>query len=501
MYYIKIIADNKIHKGKICKVVGFRYLSYNMIEFNNKRGGDTKVKFKGGYIFKSLGKWSRVQIITAGFLLIILLGAIILSLPICSSDYTKTNFIDSLFTATSAVCVTGLIIFDTSMHWSTFGKLVIISLIQIGGLGFMTIATMISLIRGKKINLRNRLLIQESLNQIDLSGIVKLTRQIIYVVFVIEFIGAILLSIVFIPKYGITKGLLYGLFHSISAFCNAGFDLMGQESGAFSSLTSLYDNSIIMLVISALIILGGVGYPVILDILEKRRYPKLNVHSKMVIFSTIILLVLGIVVVFFNEYNNPNTLENMNLKGKVLSSIFQSTTLRTAGFNSIDLSMVKESSIFFMILLMLIGASPASTGGGIKTTTIAVLFLTVKGFLYGKDEIQIYERSISEYTIRKSIVIFFIAISIVMLGIFLLSITNPQFTLLESTFEVISAYATVGLSIGGSSNLNIVGKFIIMILMFLGRVGSLTIFTAILSINLSKKDKNIKRANGKIIVG
>ena len=459
------------------------------------------MKFKGRYMLKSFEKWSSVQIITMGFLLIILLGAMILSLPICSSNYTYTNFIDSLFTATSAVCVTGLVVFDTSMHWSTFGQVVIISLIQIGGLGFMTIATMVPLMRGKKINLRNRLLIQESLNQIDLSGMVKLTKNIIYVVFFIEFIGALLLSIEFIPRYGPIKGFLYGLFHSISAFCNAGFDLMGRENGAFSSVTSLYDNSLIMLVISALIILGGIGYPVILDVLKKRNYSKLNVHSKMVIYSTAILLILGIIVVFFNEYNNSNTLENMSMKGKVLSAIFQSTTLRTAGFNSIDLTMVKESTIFFMMLLMLIGASPASTGGGIKTTTIAVLFLTVKGFLYGRDEIQIFERSISEYTIRKSMVIFFIAVFTVMLGIFALSITNPQFTLLESAFEVISAYATVGLSIGGSANLNVAGKIIIMILMFLGRVGSLTIFTAILSINLNKKDKNIKRAHGKIIVG
>ena len=459
------------------------------------------MKFKGRYVLKSFEKWSSVQIITMGFLLIILLGAMILSLPICSSNYTYTNFIDSLFTATSAVCVTGLVVFDTSMHWSPFGQVVIISLIQIGGLGFMTIATMVPLMRGKKINLRNRLLIQESLNQIDLSGMVKLTKNIIYVVFFIEFIGALLLSIEFIPRYGPIKGFLYGLFHSISAFCNAGFDLMGRENGAFSSVTSLYDNSLIMLVISALIILGGIGYPVILDVLEKRKYSKLNVHSKMVIYSTAILLILGIIVVFFNEYNNPNTLENMSMKGKVLSAIFQSTTLRTAGFNSIDLTMVKESTIFFMMLLMLIGASPASTGGGIKTTTIAVLFLTVKGFLYGRDEIQIFERSISEYTIRKSMVIFFIAVFTVMLGIFALSITNPQFTLLESAFEVISAYATVGLSIGGSATLNVAGKIIIMILMFLGRVGSLTIFAAILSINLNKKDKNIKRAHGKIIVG
>lgn len=452
-------------------------------------------------IFRLLKKWSTVQIITVGFLLIIILGAMILSLPICSANNTGSNFIDSLFTATSAVCVTGLVTFDTATHWSTFGKFVIILLIQIGGLGFMTIATLIALIRGKKINLKERLLIQESLNQLDLSGIVKLTKQIIIMVFAIELCGGLLLALYFIPELGPVKGFAYGIFHSISAFCNAGFDLMGSISGEFSSLTSLYNNTYIMIVVTLLIILGGIGYPVILDVLSTRKFSKLNVHSKLVIWSTAILLFMGFAVIFIVEYNNPATLGNMTLKDKVLSSIFQSTTFRTAGFNSIDLAAATESSIFFMMILMFIGASPASTGGGIKTTTIAVLFLTVKGFLVGRDEIQVSERRISSHTIRKSLVIFFIAISIVILGILMLSITNPQFSLLECAFEVISAYATVGLSIGGSPNLNIIGKFIIIVLMFLGRVGSLTIFTAILSINLNKKDKNIKRPNGKIIVG
>ena len=400
-----------------------------------------------------LKKWSSVQIITVGFLLLTLVGASILSLPISSSNGQPTNFVDSLFTATSAVCVTGLVVFDTATHWSLFGKVVIISLIQIGGLGFMTIATMISLIRGKKINLKERLLIQESLNQIDLSGIVNLTRKIIFMVFAIEAIGGIILSISFIPRFGIITGLAYGFFHSISAFCNAGFDLM------------------------------------------------LTIHSKLVITSTIILLLIGFVFILGVEYNNPDTLGNMDMKGKLLSSMFQTTTLRTAGFNSIDLSLTKEPTIFLMVILMLIGASPASTGGGIKTTTVAVLFLTVKDFLCGKDEIHIFERSISSESIKKAMVIFFIAIFIFIIGTLALSLTNPQFSLIECVFEVMSAYATVGLSIGGSPNLNVVGKLIIMILMFLGRVGSLTIFTAILSINIAKKDKNIKRPKGKIIIG
>lgn len=425
-----------------------------------------------------------------------------LTLPISSRNGTTTNFLDAFFTATSAVCVTGLVVLDTSTYWSPFGQFVIISLIQIGGLGFMTIATMISLIRKKKINLKERLLIQESLNQFDLSGMVKLTRQIIFMVFIIELMGGLLLSVEFIPVFGFPKGLLYGLFHSISAFCNAGFDLMGATTGEFSSLTSFYNSIWVMGIVGTLIILGGIGYPVILDVLENKRFSKVNIHSKLVITSTLVLLSIGFIFMFIVEYNNPDTLGSMNMKDKLLSSMFQSITYRTAGFNSIDLAAAKESTIFMMMLLMFIGASPASTGGGIKTTTISILFISVKGFLYGKDDIEIFERSISAYALRKAIVIFFIAIFIVILGTLSLSITNPQFTLLECGFEVISAYATVGLSIAGSPGLNTMGKLIIIILMFLGRVGSLTIFTAILSGNLLKKDRgSIKRPKGKIIVG
>lgn len=453
-------------------------------------------------LLRFFNRWNTVQIITIGFFLIILLGAIILSLPISSNNSTPTNFLDAFFTATSAVCVTGLVVVDTSTYWSPFGKFVIISLIQIGGLGFMSIATMISLIRKKKINLRERLLIQESLNQFDLSGLVKLTKKIIYMVFIIELTGGLLLSVKFIPELGFTQGLLYGIFHSISAFCNAGFDLMGSITGEFTSLTSFYDNTWVMGVVGLLIILGGIGYPVMLDCLHNKKFSRLNVHSKLVISSTIILLFIGFIFMYVVEYNNPDTIGDMDTKGKFLSSMFQSITYRTAGFNSIDLSLAKESTIFMMMLLMFIGASPASTGGGIKTTTIAILFITVKGFLCGKDDIEIFERTITSNAIRKSIVIFFIAIFIVITGTLALSITNPQFTLLECGFEVISAYATVGLSIAGSPALNSIGKVIIITLMFLGRVGSLTIFTAILSANLLKKEKGtIKRPKGRIIVG
>ena len=441
---------------------------------------------------------SRVMVI--GFGILILFGAIILNLPISTQKGESIGFLNALFTSTSAVCVTGLVVVDTGTYWSEFGQFVIITLIQTGGLGFMTIATMFSLLTRKRINLRERLLIQESLNQVDLSGLVKLTRYIIMMTFAIEGIGALLLSMVYIPRFGLGKGIWYSIFHSISAFCNAGFDLMGPVSGQYSSLTYFVDSTLINVVICGLIILGGIGFPVLLDVINNKKYSKLNVHSKIVINTTGILILIGFLFIFIAEFNNKDTLGTLNIKEKFLSSLFQSVTLRTAGYNTIDLTLLSESTLFLMLILMLIGASPASTGGGLKTTTIATLFLTVKSFIIGKEDIEVYQRRISDATVKKSLGIFFIGVFISLFGTLMLTIVNPGFTLLESSFEVISAYATVGLSIGGTPSLTYFGKIIIIILMFLGRVGSLTIFIALLSKNSRIKSK-IRYPEGKIIVG
>ena len=441
---------------------------------------------------------ARVMVI--GFGILILFGAIILNLPISTQKGESIGFLNALFTSTSAVCVTGLVVVDTGTYWSEFGQFVIITLIQTGGLGFMTIATMFSLLTRKRINLRERLLIQESLNQVDLSGLVKLTRYIIMMTFAIEGIGALLLSMVYIPRFGLGKGIWYSIFHSISAFCNAGFDLMGPVSGQYSSLTYFVDSTLINVVICGLIILGGIGFPVLLDVINNKKYSKLNVHSKIVINTTGILILIGFLFIFIAEFNNKDTLGTLNIKEKFLSSLFQSVTLRTAGYNTIDLTLLSESTLFLMLILMLIGASPASTGGGLKTTTIATLFLTVKSFIIGKEDIEVYQRRISDATVKKSLGIFFIGVFISLFGTLMLTIVNPGFTLLESSFEVISAYATVGLSIGGTPSLTYFGKIIIIILMFLGRVGSLTIFIALLSKNSRVKSK-IRYPEGKIIVG
>ncbi|WP_243155147.1 TrkH family potassium uptake protein [Romboutsia sp. CE17] len=451
-------------------------------------------------IMSYINSMHPAQIMVIGFAAVILLGAIILNLPIVTQSGESVGFINALFTATSAVCVTGLVVVDTATYWNHLGQIIIITLIQVGGLGFMTIATMFALLTKKKINLRERLLIQESLNQKDLSGLVKLTRYVILITFLIEGIGAILLSFTFIPQFGLGRGVWYSIFHAISAFCNAGFDLMGSVSGPFTSLISYVDNFMIVITISMLIILGGIGFPVMLDVINAKKFSKLNMHSKIVIITSGILIVIGTTLIFIVEFNNKNTLGTLSMPGKFLAALFQSVAARTAGFNTIDLPLLHESSLFIMMILMFIGASPASTGSGIKTTTLATLLITVKCFISGKSDIEVFERRISSSTITKAVGIFFIAVSLVVLGTLALSLTDPGFTLVECGFEIVSAIATVGSSIGGSPNLTAMGKIVVMIAMFIGRVGSLTIFIALLSKGARKKPP-VRYPEGKIIVG
>jgi trk system potassium uptake protein len=442
---------------------------------------------------------SPAQVMVLGFAGVIFLGAMLLTLPMASQDGRSIGFLNALFTSTSAVCVTGLVVVDTATHWTLFGQIVIISLVQVGGLGFMTFATMLAIIIKRKINLRERLLIQESLNHFDLSGLVRLSKYVWITTFTIEGFGALLLSTVFIPEFGWSKGIWYSVFHGISAFCNAGFDLMGGVSGNYSSLTYYIDNTTINLTIGGLIVLGGLGFPVILDILRTRRFSKLSIHSKIVLTSTAILIIIGTILIFTIEYNNPDTIGNLSIKSKLLGSLFQSITPRTAGFNTIDLTKINEGSLFIIIILMFIGASPASTGGGIKTTTLATLILTVKTFIVGKEDVEIYNRRISYSIVNKAVGVFFMAITIVVISTLILTISEPKFNLVESLFEVVSALATVGLSIVGSFNLSSIGKFVIIFCMFAGRVGSLTVLIAIAA--RGDKKQLIRYPEGKIIVG
>lgn len=437
--------------------------------------------------------------VVLGFLGIILLGTILLMTPFATNSRTSVSFIDALFTATSAVCVTGLVVLDTATTWSLFGRAVIITLIQIGGLGFMSIATMVPLIFNKKIDLKDRLILKEQLNQSKLRGIVKLLKNVFYLTFAIEFVGAIALSFAFVPRFGFIKGIGHSLFHSISAFCNAGFDLLGRTYGEFSSVIGLNDNAFVLITLSVLIILGGIGFPVIINLInhykDKERF---TLHTKIVLMSTVVLLAIGTGLFFLLEYDNA--MNELSFADKLTNSFMQSTTTRTAGFSSLDFTSLREGTLFMMMVLMFIGASPASTGGGIKTVTFMVLFMSARADIQNKADVNIFGRRISREIVRKAFAIFLIAMVFVVLGTFVLVIYEPQFNLIESSFEVVSAIATVGCSIGGSQNLSLIGKMIISVFMFAGRVGMITLFIS-LSHSKLNGSANIRYAEENILIG
>ncbi len=433
------------------------------------------------------------QILTLGFAITILVGALLLNHPAATTLNKSPGFINALFTATSAICVTGLTVVDTGTYWSMLGKTVILILIQIGGLGFMTTATMVFLLLGKKITLRERLVIQEALNQFSISGVVRLVRYILLLTMIIEAFGAVFLSFRFIPQYGISKGAFYSVFHSVSAFNNAGFDIMGD----FKSLTQYNEDILVNIVIMSLIILGGLGFSVLVDIINNKSWNKISLHSKLVIFLTSTLIVVGSIIIFILEFNNPETLEPLSFSGQFISSLFHAVSPRTAGFNTLPTDKLRHATQFFTMILMFIGGSPASTAGGIKTTTFGVLLLTVWSTVKGQEETVIYKRTIPTTIIFKSLAI--ISISLILISIMTLILTiTEKAEFMAIIFEVFSAFGTVGLSLGLTHELTILGKILIIILMFTGRVGPLTLT---LAFSIRAKKAKIKYPEEKILVG
>lgn len=439
-------------------------------------------------------KFKPVQILVIGFALVILIGALLLKLPIASSDGSSTPFIDCLFVSTTSVCVTGLITVDTGTHWSYFGKTVIMCLIQVGGLGFMSFATLVSLVIGKKITLRERLVMQEAMNAFSLQGLVKLAKYILMFTFSVEGIGALLLSTVFIPDYGLAKGIYFSIFHSVSAFCNAGIDLIGN----FRSLTPYANNSVIILTIGGLIVAGGLGFKVWAEIFAYRKERKISLHSKVVLTVTAILIFGGALLMLLFEFSNPATMKPMSIKGRLLSSLFASITPRTAGFNSISTTDMTPAGRFLTIILMFIGGSPGSTAGGIKTSTAGILFMTIICVIKGREDTEIYGRRIGKDIIYKALTITVIGFTLVMTATMILSITEVGTSLEYIIYEVTSAFATVGLTLGLTTKLTTIGKTIIIIMMYCGRVGPLTIALA-----LSRHNHNntIRYPEDKILVG
>ncbi|MBR4356389.1 MAG: Trk family potassium uptake protein [Butyrivibrio sp.] len=434
---------------------------------------------------------SSFQIIIFGFISVIMIGTILLMLPFSSRAGVVTSFEDSLFTAVSAVCVTGLVVVDTASYWSFFGQFVIIGLIQIGGLGVITVASLMTMIAGRKIGLMQRQTMQNAISAPQVGGIVKLTRFIIKISFIVELMGAVLLMPVFVPEYGL-KGVWMSVFHSVSAFCNAGFDLMGDKSGKFSSLTSFSGNIYLGIVIAMLIIVGGIGFITWQDIGEKKAsFKEYRMQTKVILVTTAILVIVPTVIFYFTEFSGLPAGE------RFITSFFQAVTPRTAGFNTADLTKMTDVGQGMIMVLMLIGGSPGSTAGGMKTTTVAILYANTIAVFGNKSSANIFGRRIEDDVVKSASTILFMYVTFAMSAAAVISLIEgiPMET---SLFETFSAIATVGLTLGVTPSLSVFSHLILVLLMFFGRVGGLTIIFAA----FSNKDKSIlKYPTESIIAG
>ena len=433
---------------------------------------------------------SSFQIIIGGFMAVILVGSILLMLPIATQSGKGATFLEALFTSTSAVCVTGLVVQDTATYWSLFGQMVILLLIQIGGMGVVTLAVLVSLISGKRIGLKQRSTMQEAIAAPSIGGIVKLTGFIVETTIAIEVIGALLLFPVFYKDFGFRRGMWYAVFHAISAFCNAGFDLMG-ESGKYSSLIGYMDNLVVNIVVMALIIIGGIGFLTWEDVKNKGVYiKKYRMQSKVILMMTSILIVFPFLFFYFFELNGAQW-EELSEGRRIIISLFQVVTPRTAGFNTIDLGRLSEAGQALMMLLMLTGGAPGSTAGGMKITTIAVLVMIMVSVFRRKEEANCFGRRIPEDTVKFAATILLMYFLLFTAGGIVISISEglPMLTCL---FETASAIGTVGLTLGITPGLGVVSKCVLISLMFFGRVGCLTLVFAASSgtkINMAKLPK------------
>lgn len=439
------------------------------------------------------------KLIVLSFLMVILTGTLLLVLPSASRDGTSASFVEALFTATSAVCVTGLVVVDTYQHWTVFGQVVILSLIQVGALGLITFATFFSTLLGRKMRLKSMLLAQESINYVSFEGIKLLIKRVVLVTLCIEAAGALLLSARFVPQYGL-KGFYLGLFHSISAFCNAGFDLMSiSGEGQFVSFIQYNNDPVVIYTVASLIIIGGLGFIVWKDLYDYKKVKSLMLHTKLVLIITVLLIVLGAVLFFIFESGNSSTLGKMNIVEKINASIFHSVTTRTAGFNTIDTNGMMEISKLLTIAFMFIGAAPGSTAGGIKVTTFGVILFAIISQLKGTEETVILKRRVSYSIVSKALAIIGLSASLLLfVSTIIFSIENKP--MLNVLYEVTSAFGTVGLSTGMTPNLHTASKLLLILMMFLGRVGPFT-FALALTLRSHKNDSDIIYPEGKIIVG
>ena len=438
---------------------------------------------------------TQTQFIAYGFLGIILIGSLLLMLPISSKTGETSSFLNCLFTATSASCVTGLVAYDTWSHWSLFGQLVILAMIQIGGLGFVTIGVFLSIVLRRKIGLKERGLMQESVNTLEIGGVVRLAQKIIVGTAIFEGTGAVLLAIRFIPQFGWVRGIYYGIFHSVSAFCNAGFDLMGCQ-GPYSSLVNYYNDWLVNLVVMSLIVIGGIGFIVWEDLnrhgLHFHRY---MLHTKIVLLTTFVLL-FGSAWLFY-QFEKNHLLVGMDTSGKILTSLFSSVTARTAGFNTVDTGALTDASKMLTVILMFIGGSPGSTAGGVKTTTIIVMYLHLWSSIQRTYGVNAFGRRLEDDVLKRASAIFMVNLTLA-LGASLFIMATQQFPVMDVLFESFSASGTVGMTTGITRDLNSWSRLVIAFLMYCGRVGSLSFA---LSFTQHKKVARVQQPVGRITIG
>jgi len=435
------------------------------------------------------------RFIVLSFLFIILVGTFLLMLPFSSRSGRFTDPLTALFTATSATCVTGLVVVDTGTYWSLFGQIVILLLIQLGGISYMTLLSFVALLLRRQVFLHERILLHETLNTWSIRGVMRLARLVLFTVILFEGIGAISLFLVFVRSYPVITSIKFGVFHSISAFCNAGFDLLG----GFRSFTGYVDNPLLVFTVTFLIIFGGIGFIVIYDLKSNHfTWRKLTLHSKLAILTTIILIASGMLVISILEWKNPNTLGNLSIRGKLLGAYFQSVTPRTAGFNTVSIGGMHPETLLFIILLMFIGASPGGTGGGIKTVTFAVLLFAVRATLMGYENVEVFGRKLYWDSVRRAWALFFMSLGLIFVSWFILLLTE-NFPPLNLLFEITSAFGTVGLSTGITPGLSPLGKIVIILDMYLGRVG-LVVFGLSLLYPLRRK-AHIELPYGEVSIG
>lgn len=441
---------------------------------------------------KIINKMSTTQLSALGFLFAIVIGTCLLKLPFAAVN--GTSWIDALFTATTSICVTGLSTVTMATHWTLFGKIIILFLCQLGGFGVITVTIFILVVIGKKISMRERIRIRESYNLDNTRGMVILLKRIIKGTFFVEGIGAICFSMQFIPQFRFIKGVGYSIFHSVSAFCNAGIDILGD-----SSFRLYVSNPIINITTMTLIVVAGIGFPVWWDIIDIgkeyihakkktiRIIRKLKLHSKVAITTTIILIAVGAIITFICEYSNPNTIGNLSFGQKLMASLFQSVTTRTAGFESISQAELKNGTALCSLILMFIGGSPAGTAGGIKTTTVAIVVLTTIASLRGNKDTEAFQRKISPTILRTGLSIILCSFAVLLTSTMLLFIIE-DFDFLDTLYETISAIATVGLTRGITAKLSVAGKLVVIVTMYIGRVGPITMAMAMLEKRRNKKN-------------